>query len=400
MLSALLPLGTRASKELVLKVHGHHSTPEPQHFAVSFNYTSARCSHAGGYENPKNLQAALVAKRQIGSSRSLNTSAPPNTPTENNSDVFSRTLSTNLTVMVQPSLRIHTLEVLPLNGRATGGGAAHAEDDCEDSMGKDPSKFCLLGFQVENRAQEALNISICADSFRRHRLLQTRCCERFHIPVQRLSQAATAEINALPEADMLEVIQKRLQDACTIEWVSSRQRSGTVKLPAHTLLADVGWHFLSQSLRIDFVTQDKPPNRTCEIQSSEYSLMEVAVRVTNTSPRERGAIVLSILPFQDLEQGSRVFDLEDRLEWVGSLECMVPAQGPGESFTHTIGLVSFSPGVYKVSALCRDRASLAWNFGDDPSLLRPSMGTGGASELDSMATILGYSERPLVVTTV
>ena len=230
MLASLVPIPPRASKELVFKVCAQHFRNEPQKFLIAFNYT-------GGKENsevlavPRPLQPpALIRARQQSDSP-----APPNTPTENNNDVFSRTLSVNLTVNIQPSLRIHTLEISPLTdvgccctahrgqhdhgGHHTACAGAEAVAPVADGF-----SHCLLKFQVDNLTQEALNIRILGTT-ERTGLIHTRCCERFHIPLRRLGLKTTSKINAMAEADAVKEVRRMLEEACVIQWSSSRLRT-------------------------------------------------------------------------------------------------------------------------------------------------------------------------------
>jgi hypothetical protein len=72
-----------------------------------------------------------------------------------------------------------------------------------------------------------------------------------------------------------------------------------------------------------------------------------------------------------MERGSRIFDMSNRLEWTGSLEAITPVLAAAETFTHTVSLVCFAAGAFKVSCQCRKhQPGCLWTFGDDPNQYR------------------------------
>ena len=388
-------------------------------------------------------------------------------------DVFYRVMKVSVPIMVKPSITITHPEILSLSGTAEIG-AGYSTDE-----------RCLLTFAVQNETSKGLFVQVSSTSESvtardggagagvpidavQGTLIHAASSEVFLMPIKRLhpleedgseiagaanqegsttntSRAVTHNSNtSRSNGDFLsEAMQARLAKAITVAWNASRFVHGRLSFPAELLPASAARLLAARNISITFgaagggdasagVTDAR--KHVCAL----FDKVEVSVTVTNVSKQPQPPLVLSILPFQDLERGSRSYSMTSRLEWVGSLECKVASLQPGQAFVHKVTFVCFAAGVFQLSAQCRhhhrhrnrggddgggageriDRRaarvgdgrneaskdsrgrydgggapptlleasaspSSSWKFGDDPAIFQPEMGSSGVTELDA-----------------
>ena len=360
------------------------------------------------------------------------------------SDIFYRTMIVTVPISMQPSITITAPEILSLNGTPVVGAGYSADEQC------------LLTFAVQNETSKAISVKVSSSSNDggagaggdsdcevHDALVHNASSEVFLLPMKRLQPSGTGQ-DALAAAAVgnhrrgvaaasasnkraaavgggggavplsLE-LQHRLKQAIQISWKASRFVHGKLSFPAELLPASAERLLTRRRLSIRFgagtgSAATYARKHVCKL----FGKVEVAVTVSNVSDQPQPPLVLSILPFQDLERGSRNYTMSGRLEWVGSLECKVEVLQPGQVFVHKVTFVCFAAGIYQLSAQCRYRhggsgggnggnggsvgastnavgtavvqSSSEWKFGDDPSLFQPDMGSNGINELGTLGS--------------
>ena len=92
----------------------------------------------------------------------------------------------------------------------------------------------------------------------------------------------------------------------TVKWKLSRFVHGAIRFPAELLPANTAHVLGARSLSVEFLAGSPvatASKRVCRL----FEKVEVTVRVTNIAGWAHDPLVLSILPFQDMERGTRSF---------------------------------------------------------------------------------------------
>eukprot|EP00039_Didymoeca_costata_P010535 m.141940 g.141940 ORF g.141940 m.141940 type:complete len:1089 (-) comp14867_c0_seq6:407-3673(-) len=357
----LTPILDKTSKILEINVKGE--SLDMAGFVLLFTYSACKTK-----ESPK--------KHIRTSSLSIEEKAEPEYS-------YSRQIRIPLPMSVSPSISIDRVRVVPLTASSKKLCAINGE----------PSETCLLLLDVRNDMPQACSTTIELKGMaKRTAFIQGYCSEQFHLPMKKmLEYVAPSEMDADKVPSDLS---QRISKIFSLTWNLSPSVHGAIPFPTRYVEKDFARQLMKDPLKIEFLVEGKSVSK---LSCRAFSLIHVTFQTTNISQVTMPPMIISILPYQDLEKGSRLFEMSGRVEWVGSLEAPIPSLKVGSTHQHTVAFLFPAPGCYHFSCHCRTHKQATWVFGNKPELYTPSMGAAGISELTSSDCIATWGPGPLEI---
>ncbi|XP_062935272.1 trafficking protein particle complex subunit 9 isoform X2 [Cynocephalus volans] len=254
-------------------------------------------SRAGDFSHVKTLEAILNFKYSGG---------------PGHVEGYYRSLSLGLHVEVEPSVFFTRVSTLP----ATSTRQCHLLLDVFNSTEHELTISARSNEELILHAGECQRMAIQVDKFN---------FESFPVPPGEKGQFANAE---QLEEERREAWGLEINSKLDIRWrVPSLQRSGEASVEGllnqlvleHLQLAPLQWDVL-----VDGQLCDCEAAAACQVGDP----VRLEVRLTNRSPRSVGPFALTVVPFQDHQNGVHNYDLHDTISFVGSSTFYLDAVKP------------------------------------------------------------------------
>ena len=202
---------------------------------------------------------------------------------------------------------------------------------------------CLFSFDIRNedpRHMAEVQVAVRGGGVHTS-LVDSHSVNRMHVMLP------PAPVGEAGDADGA---RERLHQLLTLTWrLPALRRHGVLRPPIDALPRPMLARLAPEPVRVTISRRDAAGGGRCAV----YAAVPVEVRVENLAATPSEPLVLSVLPFQDGDDGTRHYAMQGLIEAVGLLESSVPALEPGAVHTHHLAVVCCCAGMFKLSCLCR-----------------------------------------------